>query len=88
VISGLRDLFPSALIVGWKLELEGSREDVVREATQQVKKNRTDACVINGRAFGDGFGFCTAEGLLRAFPSKPELASFLVQWTERLEGEK
>ncbi|MBV9733658.1 MAG: hypothetical protein JO275_12835, partial [Verrucomicrobia bacterium] len=52
VIARLRDLFPNALIVGWKLELEGSREDVVREATQQVKKNRTDACVINGRAFG------------------------------------
>jgi phosphopantothenate---cysteine ligase (CTP) len=88
VIAGLRDLFPGALIVGWKLELEGSREDLVREATQQVKKNRTDACVINGRAFGDGFGFCTAEGLLRAFPSKPELASFLIQWAERLTGEK
>jgi phosphopantothenate---cysteine ligase (CTP) len=87
VIAGLRDLFPNALIVGWKLELEGSREDLVREATQQVKKNRTDACVINGRAFGDGFGFCTSEGLLRSFPSKPELASFLVQWVER-EREK
>jgi phosphopantothenate---cysteine ligase (CTP) len=83
VIAGLRDLFPNALIVGWKLELEGSREDLVREATQQVKKNRTDACVINGRAFGDGFGFCTSEGLLRSVPSKPELASFLVQWVER-----
>ena len=83
VIAALRDLFPNALIVGWKLELEGSREDLVQEATQQVKKNRTDACVINGRAFGEGFGFCTPEGLREAFSSKPELASFLVQWAER-----
>jgi phosphopantothenoylcysteine synthetase/decarboxylase len=82
VIANLRDLFPNALIVGWKLEVEGSREDLVREATQQVKKNRTDACVINGRAFGDGFGFCTDAGLLRSFPSKPELAAFLVKWAE------
>ena len=88
VIAALRDLFPNALIVGWKLELEGSREDLVREATQQVKKNRTDACVINGRAFGDGFGFCTSEGLTESFPSKADLASFLVQWAERLLGEK
>jgi phosphopantothenoylcysteine synthetase/decarboxylase len=88
VIATLRDLFPNALIVGWKLELEGSREDLVREATRQVKKNRTDACVINGRAFGDGFGFCTSEGLQESFSSKPELASFLVQWTERLTSEK
>jgi phosphopantothenoylcysteine decarboxylase/phosphopantothenate--cysteine ligase len=88
VIAGLRDLFPNALIVGWKLELEGSREDLVREAAQQVKKNGTDACVINGRAFGDGFGFCIPEGLQGVFSSKPELASFLVQWAERLTSEK
>jgi phosphopantothenoylcysteine synthetase/decarboxylase len=88
VIAGLRDLFPNALIIGWKLELEGSRDDLIGEAARQVKKNRTDACVINGRAFGEGFGFCTPEGLQGVFSSKPELASFLVQWTERVTSEK
>jgi phosphopantothenoylcysteine synthetase/decarboxylase len=88
VIAGLRDLFPNALIIGWKLELEGSRDDLIGEAARQVKKNRTDACVINGRAFGEGFGFCTPEGLQGVFSSKPELASFLVQWAERLTSEK
>ena len=82
VIAGLRDLFPNALIVGWKLELEVSRDDLIREAIRQVEKNCTDACVINGRAFGDGFGFCTPEGLQAAFSSKAELADFLVEWTE------
>jgi phosphopantothenate---cysteine ligase (CTP) len=88
VIGGLRDLFPNALIVGWKLELEGSRDDLVREATLQLKKNRTDACVINGRVFGDGFGFCTLDGLEESFSSKAELASFLLQWAERVTREK
>jgi phosphopantothenoylcysteine synthetase/decarboxylase len=83
VITGLRDYFPKALIVGWKLELEGSRDDLIREAIQQLKKNLTDACVINGPAFGDGFGFCTGEGLQASFLSKLELASFLVEWGER-----
>jgi len=83
VIAGLRDLFPNAQIVGWKLEPEGSREDLVRQAAEQVKKNRTDACVINGQAFGDGFGFCTPEGLQQSLSSKTELASFLVKWAER-----
>jgi phosphopantothenate---cysteine ligase (CTP) len=82
VIAKLRDLFPNALIVGWKLELEGSREDLVREAVQQVKTNRTDASVVNGRAFGDGFGFCTSEGLQQVLSSKSELAAFLVRWAE------
>lgn len=88
VIAGLRDLFPNALIIGWKLELEGSRDDLISEAARQVKKNRTDACVINGRAFGEGFGFCTREGLQEVFSSKPELASFLVQWAEGLTSER
>jgi phosphopantothenate---cysteine ligase (CTP) len=85
VIAGLRAYFPNAFIVGWKLELEGSRDDLIREAARQLEKNRTDACVINGPAFGDGFGFCTANGLQASFLSKPELASFLV---ERGEGKR
>ena len=88
VIAGLRDLFPNALIIGWKLELEGSRDDLIHEAIRQVKKNRTDACVINGRAFGQGFGFCTPEALHESFSSKPALADFLVKWTEQRTAEK
>jgi phosphopantothenoylcysteine synthetase/decarboxylase len=83
VIAGLRAYFPNALIVGWKLELEGSRDDLIREATLQLQKNRTDACVINGAAFGDGFGFCSPQGLVASFLSKLELASFLVEWGEK-----
>jgi phosphopantothenate---cysteine ligase (CTP) len=87
VIAGLRDLFPNAVIVGWKLELEGSREELVREAIQQVEKNCTDACVVNGQAFGEGFGFCTPTGLQESFSSKTELADFLVRWSERVGRE-
>lgn len=83
VISELRNCFPNALIVGWKLEPEGTGNDLVREAVIQIQKNGTNACVVNGRAFGDGFGFCTAEGLIQSFPAKRELAAFLVGWTER-----
>src|SRR5258707_7245729 len=82
VIVGLRAYFPNAFIVGWKLELEGSRDDLIREAARQLEKNRTDACVINGPAFRDGFGFCTAKSLLASFLSIPELASYLVEFGE------
>src|SRR5260370_29016678 len=88
VIAGLRAYFPNAFIVGWKLELEGSRDDLIREATRQLEKNRTDACVINGPAFGDGFGFCTTNGLQASFLSKPELASFLVEIGARGGGRR
>jgi phosphopantothenate---cysteine ligase (CTP) len=88
VIGVLRDYFPNAVIVGWKLELEGPREDLVHEASRQINVNRTDACVINGRAFGEGFGFCTTKGLERTLASKRDLANFLVQWAEGVRGEK
>src|ERR1700688_1765834 len=66
----LRDLFASAYIVGWKFELEGTPMEVVQKGVQQIELSRTNACVVNGSAFGPGFGFCTRQGLLRSLPTK------------------
>jgi phosphopantothenoylcysteine decarboxylase/phosphopantothenate--cysteine ligase len=59
VISELRGWFPQARLVGWKYEIEGDRAAVVAAAEKQMAENRTDACVANGRAYGDGFGLVT-----------------------------
>jgi len=77
LIGGLRALFPKAYIVGWKLEHEG--EDIVHQAAEQIRLNATDACVVNGTAFGEGFGFCTSAGLVRRAADKSELATLLVE---------
>jgi phosphopantothenate---cysteine ligase (CTP) len=79
LIRRLRDLFANAYIVGWKFELEGASADVVREGIQQIQVNRTDACIVNGSAFGPGFGFCTGAGLLRTLPTKDALSDWLVE---------
>ena len=79
LILQLRELFSSAYIVGWKFELDGSSEDVVRRGIQQMRLNRTDACVINGAAFGPGFGFCTRSGLVHTAATRDELADWLVE---------
>ncbi len=79
LILKLRELFANAYIVGWKLELDGTLEDVVRKGVQQIRLNRTNACVINGAAFGRGFGFCTGDGLLHTVATKEELANWLVE---------
>ncbi len=60
IIAQLRDWFPKALLVGWKYEVEGERETVLGLAREQVTQCRTDACVANGPAYGDGFGLVTA----------------------------
>ena len=58
VIGELRGLFPKARIVGWKYELDGTREDVLAKAARQLAENGTDVCVANGAAYGAGFGVC------------------------------
>lgn len=65
VISRLRDFYPMARIVGWKFEVDGDRASVLAKARQQITENRTDACVANGRAYGEGFGVVTADGACR-----------------------
>ena len=78
LILQLRELFANAYIVGWKFELDGKPEDVVRKGLQQIRLNRTNACVINGAAFGPGFGFCTGNGLVHTAATRDELADWLV----------
>jgi phosphopantothenate---cysteine ligase (CTP) len=83
LILQLRDLFPNAYIVGWKFELDGEPAAVVSEGIQQIRLNRTDACVVNGEAFGPGFGFCTEKGLVHTAATKDELADWLLEVLEQ-----
>ncbi len=78
LIRHLRDLFPNAYILGWKFELEGTPADVVRDGVRQILSNRTDACIVNGSAFGPGFGFCTPKGLFQTIPTRDALADWLL----------
>jgi phosphopantothenate---cysteine ligase (CTP) len=62
VISEMREWYPRATIIGWKYEVDGTREEVVEKASRQIFENQSDACVANGAAYGDGFGLVTPEG--------------------------
>jgi phosphopantothenate---cysteine ligase (CTP) len=84
LISQLRDLFPRALIVGWKFEVAIAESELLADARKQIAVNRTDACVVNGASFPAGFGFCDATGLRATFATKAELARYLVDWSEAL----
>lgn len=56
IIVHLRPLFPTAFIFGWKYEADGDRETAIEAGEKQMEENDTNACVINGPAFGKGFG--------------------------------
>ena len=80
IISGLRALFPAAVLVGWKYELAGTREEALAKAWRQLHENRTDACVLNGRAYGPGFAFCTLPERVHELRQKAEVADHLAKW--------
>ena len=62
IISHLRGWFSNAQLVGWKYEVDGDRASALGQAQQQLADNATDACVINGPAYGEGFGLLEKDG--------------------------
>lgn len=79
VLPQLRGWFPQARIVGWKYELAGSRAEAFAKAFAQLAECGTDACVLNGAAYGSGFAFCTPAGV-RACADSDALAEWLARW--------
>jgi phosphopantothenoylcysteine decarboxylase/phosphopantothenate--cysteine ligase len=56
IIAELRDYYPKARLIGWKYEVDGDRAGAIRLGEKQIRECRTDACVVNGPAYGRGFG--------------------------------
>jgi phosphopantothenate---cysteine ligase (CTP) len=82
VLPRLRALFARAIIVGWKYELDGSRSDAIARARQQILTSSTNACVVNGSAYGAGFGFLARDNEeLVHLSDKAKLCEFLAVWT-------
>jgi hypothetical protein len=73
----VREIFPGSVIVGWKYELEGTRIDAMIKASRQLADNGTDICVLNGRAYGAGFGICRNTGLILECRDKQNLVKHL-----------
>ena len=76
----LRALFPPARIVGWKYELDGTRDDALVLARRQLDACRSDASVVNGAAWGEGFGFVEPGREPVSITDKPVLCAFIAKW--------
>jgi phosphopantothenoylcysteine synthetase/decarboxylase len=77
ILPRLRGWFPRAWIVGWKYELEGTREGAVESGRTQTAQKYTDATILNGDAYGPGFGLLEADQSPVHFATKREVAQFL-----------
>ncbi len=62
IIAELRGWFPKTKIIGWKFEADGGRADALRSARKQIATCATDACVVNGPAYGKGFCLVATNG--------------------------
>lgn len=84
LIASLRRMFPASILVGWKYELDGSTADTIAKGRQQMEDCLTDACVLNGPAYGHGFGIISRSGEQVHLHDKAALCRFLVDWAERI----
>jgi phosphopantothenate---cysteine ligase (CTP) len=82
VLPRLRAIFPGALVVGWKYEVDGTRDDALGRGGRQLAANSTDATVVNGPAYGEGLALLDREGCTH-HTSRPALCDALVAWTRR-----
>ncbi len=73
IISELRGWFSTALIVGWKFEVEGDRAGALALGEKQIQECHTNACVVNGPAYGTGFGVVTPGGNCTDLPDTAAL---------------
>ncbi len=80
VLPRLKEWFPFARIAGWKYELDGGRDQALAAAWRQLKEAGTDACVLNGGAWGEGFALCEMPGRIQPCAGSSELAAALLAW--------
>ena len=73
LIARLREWFTEAILIGWKYEVDGDRDSALGEGKMQIMENRTNGCVINGPAYGDGFGWLPVEGRADHLPDPTAL---------------
>jgi phosphopantothenoylcysteine decarboxylase/phosphopantothenate--cysteine ligase len=73
IIASLRDWFAEAFLVGWKYEVDGDRDSALCQGRTQISENQTNACVVNGPAYGDGFGWLPGEGQAEHLPDQTAL---------------
>jgi len=62
IIAQLRGWFPRTKIIGWKFEADGDRAEAMAAARRQLAECATDLCVVNGPAYGEGFGLLGKKG--------------------------
>lgn len=62
ILNKIRTLAPKVKIIGWKWEADGSKADIMKAAKDQIAECQTDACILNGPGYGEGYLFTPSQG--------------------------
>jgi phosphopantothenoylcysteine decarboxylase/phosphopantothenate--cysteine ligase len=73
IISDLRSWYPTAFLAGWKYEVDGDRSAAVAAGQRQFRESSVDVCVLNGPAYGKGFGILRPDGSLTHYHGEAQL---------------
>ena len=84
IILRLRSLFPGARLVGWKYEVDGDRVGTVERGLEQLHEAGTDLCVLNGPAYGQGYGLLSTDGRLNELEARQDLFAALLASFEQV----
>lgn len=79
ILPQLRGFFPRAVLVGWKYEVDGSPADVRDRGMEQLAACGTDYCVLNGPAYGPGFGLLSPNGAVVSAAGEEALFALLAR---------
>lgn len=80
ILAKLRSWFPNTLLVGWKYEVEGDRARAEAAGVRQIEVNQTDGCVVNGPAYGEGFGWLSKRAAPQHLKDAAQLNATLASW--------
>ncbi len=80
IISELRGFFPQSKLFGWKYEVEGGNAGALSAGKRQLSANNTDYCVVNGEAYGPGFGVLAKDGSLEHAADASALSELLLRF--------
>lgn len=78
LIARLRPWFPEAWLVGWKYAVDGDRAAALAAGGRQIRECATQVCVVNGPAYGAGFGVVHDRGAVQHCPTRAALLNVLV----------
>ena len=79
LILELPGMFPAAKLFGWKFEVDGDRESATALGVKQVRESKTHYCVVNGPAYGSGYGIVDSDKKVVDCPTPEDLYARLLE---------